>query len=119
MCRLGASLRSSVLGLKENPREPVPGCEASPLTVSELAFPKLTELMDAAEEDVLFYAASSTKLWLNKPLKWLDKKVKRRTEVAKMCPNGATTIKPIGVALREQHDEWRVGKRYFSTGSLA
>jgi hypothetical protein len=55
--------------------------------------------MDAAEEDVLFYAASSAKhwqkLWLNNPLKWLDKKVKRRTEVAKMCPNEATTIKPI------------------------
>jgi hypothetical protein len=36
-----------------------------------------------------------------------------------MCPNEAIAIKLAGVVLREQHDEWRVGKRYFSTGSLA
>ena len=85
-------------------------------------FPKLAQLMDEAEADVLafmsFPKAHRTQIHSTNPLERLNAEIKRRTDVVGIFPNEAAITRLAGALLLEQNDEWQLQRRYMALEPL-
>jgi putative transposase len=86
-------------------------------------FPRLSALMDDAEESVLAFMGFPKEHWpqlsSTNSLERLNKEIKRRSRVVGIFPNNASIVRLVGTLLAEQTDEWQVTRRYMSQESLA
>lgn len=85
--------------------------------------PKVAGLLTEAEDDLLaFYAMPAehwSKLRSTNPLERVNREIGRRTDVVGILPNDAALLRLASSLLIEQNDEWLVGRRYLSEGSMA
>lgn len=85
-------------------------------------FPKLAEMLDAAETEVLAYLsfpkAHRTQIHSTNPLERLNAEIKRRTNVVGIFPNEAAIKRLVGAMLLEQNDEWQLNRRYMQLEGL-
>ena len=84
--------------------------------------PKVTALLEEAEEDLLtFYSFPRDhwpKLRSTNPLERVNREIGRRTDVVGIFPNDGALLRLATMVVIEQNDEWLVGRRYLSAHSL-
>jgi putative transposase len=85
--------------------------------------PKVAELLEEAEEDLLafyrFPQSHWSKLRSTNPLERVNREIGRRSDVVGIFPNDDAAIRLAGALLIEQCDEWLITRRYLSEESLA
>jgi putative transposase len=86
-------------------------------------FPRATELMHQAREDVLafrhFPQPHWRKVWSTNLLERVNEEIKRRTRVVGIFPNDAAITRLVGAVLLEQDEHWQLeGRRMFSAESM-
>jgi putative transposase len=83
---------------------------------------KAATLLEDAEPDILaFYSFPPDhwrKLRSTNPLERFNKEIGRRTDVVGIFPDDRSLIRLAGMLCIEQNDEWLVGRRYLSAGSI-
>ncbi len=86
------------------------------------AVPKVAELFEAAEDDLLafyrFPQAHWPKLRSTNNIERVNKEIARRSDVVGIFPNDDSVIRLIGALLIEQNDEWLLGRGYLSAESI-
>jgi putative transposase len=84
--------------------------------------PKVQTMLAEAEEDVLaFYDFPPDhwrKLRSTNPLERLNREIGRRTDVVGIFPDDTSLVRLATMLCIEQNDEWLVGRRYLSAGSM-
>jgi putative transposase len=83
---------------------------------------KVAAMLEEAEEDALafydFPADHWRKLRSTNPLERLNREIGRRTDVVGIFPDDASLVRLATMLCIEQNDEWLVGRRYLSAGSM-
>ena len=84
--------------------------------------PKVAALLEQAEEDILAFYAFPPDHWRKvrstNPLERFNREIGRRTDVVGIFPDDAALIRLTSMLAIEANDEWLVGRRYMSAGSL-
>ena len=86
-------------------------------------YPAAAAVLEDGGPDALTYMTFPDKhrrqIHSTNPLERLNREIKRRAAVVGIFPNNASALRLITMILAEQHDEWAVGRRYFSLESMA